>query len=170
MAIGQGWGGGRVGGQGCGFRLGIWGTCGAEGGLTPLPPPQLLPKGGDLTRQPPTHPEETEEELTEQQEPPPAGEGPGSAPPPSPDAADPPEGLRDPQRCGAERGGSGDEAEAPGGSDGPELGVTYTQVRGGGSTSQHPQPPPACFGARPLHERPGPLCTNLPFAQLSHWQ
>lgn len=89
---------------------------------------KLLPKGGDLTRQPPTHPEETEEELTEQQEPPLAGEGPGSAPPPSPDAADPPEGLRDPQRCGAERGGSGDEAEAPGGSDGPELGVTYTQV------------------------------------------
>ncbi|XP_075299424.1 LOW QUALITY PROTEIN: histone deacetylase 5 [Opisthocomus hoazin] len=89
---------------------------------------KLLPKAGELARQPPTHPEETEEELTEQQSPPP-GDGVPPAPPlASPDAGDPPERPRDPEGCGApseEPGDSGDEAEVP---DVAELGVTYEQV------------------------------------------
>ncbi|XP_071884845.1 histone deacetylase 5 isoform X3 [Anas platyrhynchos] len=95
---------------------------------------KLLPQGGELARQPPTHPEETEEELTEQQEPPPGGEGPPPGPLrllPSPDAGDPPEQPQDPEGCGAppeEPGDSGDEAETPGGSEVTELGVTYKQV------------------------------------------
>ncbi|NXS99634.1 HDAC9 deacetylase, partial [Jacana jacana] len=50
---------------------------------------KLLPKAGELARQPPTHPEETEEELTEQQSPPPGSDGVPPGPPlalASPDA------------------------------------------------------------------------------------
>uniref|UniRef100_A0A663F1U2 Histone deacetylase n=1 Tax=Aquila chrysaetos chrysaetos TaxID=223781 RepID=A0A663F1U2_AQUCH len=63
---------------------------------------KLLPKPGELARQPPTHPEETEEELTEQQSPPP-GDGATPGPPltlVSPDAGDPPERVQDPEGCG----------------------------------------------------------------------
>uniref|UniRef100_A0A674GY21 Histone deacetylase n=1 Tax=Taeniopygia guttata TaxID=59729 RepID=A0A674GY21_TAEGU len=41
---------------------------------------KLLPKGGELARQPPVHPEETEEELTAQQSPPPGERGPPGPP------------------------------------------------------------------------------------------
>uniref|UniRef100_A0A8C3Q903 histone deacetylase n=1 Tax=Geospiza parvula TaxID=87175 RepID=A0A8C3Q903_GEOPR len=101
---------------------------------------KLLPKGGELARQPPTHPEETEEELTEQQSPP--GERPPGPPlgPPialvSPEAGEPPEQPQDPEGC-QEPGDSGDEAEPPGDPDVTELGVTYKQVRLWGA----PKPP-----------------------------
>ncbi|XP_074417764.1 histone deacetylase 5 isoform X10 [Larus michahellis] len=91
---------------------------------------KLLPKAGELARQPPTHPEETEEELTEQQSPPP-GDGVPPGPPvaiASPDASDPPERLQDPEMPHEEPGDSGDEAEGSGVSDVTELGVTYKQV------------------------------------------
>ncbi|XP_014744892.1 PREDICTED: histone deacetylase 5 [Sturnus vulgaris] len=100
---------------------------------------KLLPKGGELARQPPTHPEETEEELTEQQSPPPGERGPPGPPlgPPlalvSPEAGDPPEQPQDPEGC-QEPGDSGDEAEATGDPDVTELGVTYKQ-------HEHPLPP-----------------------------
>ncbi|XP_041327263.1 histone deacetylase 5-like, partial [Pyrgilauda ruficollis] len=94
----------------------------------PPDPPSLLPKGGELARQPPTHPEETEEELTEQQSPPPGERGPLGPPLAlvSPEAGDPPEQPQDPEGC-QEPGDSGDEAEAPGDPDVTELGVTYKQ-------------------------------------------
>ncbi|KAM6334084.1 histone deacetylase 5 isoform 7-T7 [Alca torda] len=91
---------------------------------------KLLPKAGELARQPPTHPEETEEELTEQQSPPP-GDG---VPPGAPlaiaslDTSDPPERLQDPEMPHEEPGDSGDEAEGSGVPDVTELGVTYKQV------------------------------------------
>ncbi|XP_068067943.1 histone deacetylase 5 isoform X4 [Anomalospiza imberbis] len=108
---------------------------------------KLLPKGGELARQPPTHPEETEEELTEQQSPPPGERGPPGPPlgPPlalvSPEAGDPPEQPQDPEGC-QEPGDSGDEAEAPGDPDVTELGVTYKQV--------YPEAPLQLFPAPPL--------------------
>ncbi|XP_075027483.1 histone deacetylase 5 isoform X3 [Calonectris borealis] len=92
---------------------------------------KLLPKPGELARQPPTHPEETEEELTEQQSPPPGDGVPPGPPLASPDAGDPPEQLQDPEGCGVpheEPGDSGDEAETPGVPDVTELGVTYKQM------------------------------------------
>ncbi|KAM7074418.1 histone deacetylase 5 isoform 11-T11 [Ciconia maguari] len=106
---------------------------------------KLLPKAGELARQPPTHPEETEEELTEQQSPPP-GDGVPPSPPlalASPDAGDPPERLQDPEGCGVpheELGDSGDEAEAPGVPDVTELGVTYKQVFPEGPLQLYPAP------------------------------
>ncbi|KAM6107799.1 histone deacetylase 5-like, partial [Phoenicopterus ruber ruber] len=107
---------------------------------------KLLPKAGELARQPPTHPEETEEELTEQQSPPP-GDGAPPGPPLallSPEAGDPPERLQDPEGCGAPReepGDSGDEAEGPGGPDVAELGVTYKQVFPEAPLQLYPAPP-----------------------------
>ncbi|XP_038019311.1 histone deacetylase 5 isoform X3 [Motacilla alba alba] len=101
---------------------------------------KLLPKGGELARQPPTHPEETEEELTEQQSPPPGERGPPVALV-SPEAGDPPEQPQDPEGC-QEPGDSGDEAEAPGDPDVTELGVTYKQV--------YPEAPLQLFPAPPL--------------------
>ncbi|XP_054032826.1 histone deacetylase 5 isoform X2 [Dryobates pubescens] len=94
---------------------------------------KLLPKAGELARQPPTHPEETEEELTEQQSPPPGDRVPPGPPLTivSPDAGDPPEQRQDPEGCGGpcdEPGDSGDEPEGPGVPDVTELGVTYKQV------------------------------------------
>ncbi|KAM6295427.1 histone deacetylase 5 [Aegotheles albertisi] len=90
---------------------------------------KLLPKGGELARPPPTHPEETEEELTEQQSPPP-GDGAPPGPPLAPlDAGDPPERLQEPEGCGDPPGGAGDSGdEAPGDPNGPELGGGYQQV------------------------------------------
>ncbi|XP_041282163.1 histone deacetylase 5 isoform X2 [Onychostruthus taczanowskii] len=104
---------------------------------------KLLPKGGELARQPPTHPEETEEELTEQQSPPPGERGPLGPPLAlvSPEAEDPPEQPQDPEGC-QEPGDSGDEAEAPGDPDVTELGVTYKQV--------YPEAPLQLFPAPPL--------------------
>ncbi|KAM4884546.1 histone deacetylase 5 isoform 6-T6 [Sylvia borin] len=108
---------------------------------------KLLPKGGELARQPPTHPEETEEELTEQQSPPPGERVPPGPPlgPPvtlvSPEAGDPPEQPQDPEGC-QEPGDSGDEAEATGDPDVTELGVTYKQV--------YPEAPLQLFPAAPL--------------------
>ncbi|KAM6189902.1 histone deacetylase 5 isoform 1-T1 [Sarcoramphus papa] len=107
---------------------------------------KLLPKPGELARQPPTHPEETEEELTEQQSPPPDdGVPPG---PPlalvSPDAGDPPERLQEPEGCEVpceEPGDSGDEAEVPGVPDVTELGVTYKQVFPEAPLQLYPAPP-----------------------------
>ncbi|KAM6360799.1 LOW QUALITY PROTEIN: histone deacetylase 5, partial [Pluvialis apricaria] len=104
---------------------------------------KLLPKGGELPRQPPTHPEETEEELTEQQSPPP-GDGVPPGPPltlSSPDAGDPPERLSDPEVPREEPGDSGDEAEAPGVPDVTELGVTYKQVFPEAPLQLYPAPP-----------------------------
>ncbi|XP_064589418.1 histone deacetylase 5 isoform X3 [Zonotrichia leucophrys gambelii] len=120
---------------------------------------KLLPKGAELARQPPTHPEETEEELTEQQSPPPGDRGPPGPPlgPPialvSPEAGDPPEQPQEPQGC-QEPGDSGDEA--PGDPDVTELGVTYKQV--------YPEAPLQLFPAPPL----GVLA--LPHAALARTQ
>lgn len=83
---------------------------------------KLLPKGGDLTRQPPTHPEETEEELTEQQEPPPAGEGPGSAPPPPWMPPTPPRGCGTPSAVGRSGGAAGMRPKRRGGPTAPSWG------------------------------------------------
>ncbi|XP_053944302.1 histone deacetylase 5 isoform X3 [Cuculus canorus] len=92
---------------------------------------KLLPKAGELVRQPPTHPEETEEELTEQQSPPPGDGVPLGAPIAPLDGGEPPERLPDPEGCKVpheEPGDSGDEAEPPGVPDVAELGVSYKQV------------------------------------------
>ncbi|XP_074892453.1 LOW QUALITY PROTEIN: histone deacetylase 5 [Buteo buteo] len=100
---------------------------------------KLLPKAGELARQPPTHPEETEEELTEQQSPPP-GDGATPGPPltlVSPDAGDPPERLQDPEGC-EEPGDSGDEVDVP---DVTDLGVTYKQVFPEAPLQLYPAPP-----------------------------
>lgn len=145
QGIGWPWGGRWVAvGHGAEAGTGrLWGWrrqgCGGASVWPPHPPPapQLLPKPGELARQPPTHPEETEEELTEQQSPPP-GDGVSPGAPlavAAPDAGDPPERLQDPEGCGVpqeEPGDSGDEAEAP---DVTELGVTYKQVRPRGAPS-----------------------------------
>ncbi|XP_039243670.1 histone deacetylase 5 isoform X6 [Pipra filicauda] len=107
---------------------------------------KLLPKGGELARQPPTHPEETEEELTEQQSPPPGEGGPPGPPlgPPltliSPEAGDPPEQLQDPKGCQG-TGDSGDEAEGAGYPDVTELGVTYKQAYPEAPLQLYPTPP-----------------------------
>ncbi|XP_074413969.1 histone deacetylase 5 isoform X4 [Zonotrichia albicollis] len=116
---------------------------------------KLLPKGAELARQPPTHPEETEEELTEQQSPPPGDRGPPGPPIAlvSPEAGDPPEQPQEPQGC-QEPGDSGDEA--PGDPDVTELGVTYKQV--------YPEAPLQLFPAPPL----GVLA--LPHAALARTQ
>ncbi|XP_069733369.1 histone deacetylase 5 isoform X2 [Phaenicophaeus curvirostris] len=92
---------------------------------------KLLPKAGELARQPPTHPEETEEELTEQQSPPPGDGVPPGATLAPPDGGEPSEWLPDPEGCGDPReepGDSGEEAEPPASSDVAELGVSYKQV------------------------------------------
>ncbi|XP_056367959.1 LOW QUALITY PROTEIN: histone deacetylase 5 [Oenanthe melanoleuca] len=102
---------------------------------------KLLPKGAELARQPPTHPEETEEELTEQQSPPPAERGPPGPPLASPETGDPPEQPQDPEGC-QEPGDSGDEPEPGGDPDVTELGVTYKQV--------FPEAPLPLFPAPPL--------------------
>uniref|UniRef100_A0A663F0U8 Histone deacetylase n=1 Tax=Aquila chrysaetos chrysaetos TaxID=223781 RepID=A0A663F0U8_AQUCH len=153
---------------------------------------KLLPKPGELARQPPTHPEETEEELTEQQSPPP-GDGATPGPPltlVSPDAGDPPERVQDPEGCGVpceEPGDSGDEVDVPGVPDVTDLGVTYKQVRdlggpvdhcrGGGqhpnitrSLNAPPPPPPKFLHEHPTHERPpctSTLCTP-PISQKTY--
>ncbi|XP_054657441.1 histone deacetylase 5 isoform X3 [Grus americana] len=105
---------------------------------------KLLPKPGELARQPPTHPEETEEELTEQQSPPP-GDGVSPGPPlASPEAGDPPEQLPAPEGCGVpheEPGDSGDEADPPGAPDVAELRVTYQQVFPEAPLQLYPAPP-----------------------------
>ncbi|XP_030111838.4 histone deacetylase 5 isoform X2 [Taeniopygia guttata] len=120
---------------------------------------KLLPKGGELARQPPVHPEETEEELTAQQSPPPGERGPPGPPlgPPlalvSPEAGDPPEQPQDPEGC-QEPGDSGDEA--PGDPDVTELGVTYKQV--------YPEAP------LPLYPPPALGVLALPHAALARAQ
>ncbi|XP_064895575.1 histone deacetylase 5 isoform X3 [Columba livia] len=96
---------------------------------------KLLPKAGELARQPPTHPEETEEELTEQQSPPP---GDGVAPLAPLETGGPLERPQDPEGCGEplEPGDSGDEAP-----DVTELGVTYKQVFPEAPLQLFPGPP-----------------------------
>ncbi|XP_050183856.1 histone deacetylase 5 isoform X2 [Myiozetetes cayanensis] len=107
---------------------------------------KLLPKAGELARQPPTHPEETEEELTEQQSPPP-GEGVSPSLPLVqpltlifPEAGDPPEQLQDPEGCQG-LGDSGDEAEGTRDPDVTEVGITYKQVYPEASLQLYSTPP-----------------------------
>lgn len=150
-------------------------TQGVGGHLTPVPP-QLLPKGGELARQPPTHPEETEEELTEQQSPPPGERGPPGPPlgPPltlvSPEAGDPPEQPEDPEGC-QEPGDSGDEAEATGDPDVTELGVTYKQVsRQGGSNpppNSNTSTPCPLLSTQPCLVSPPPVLGTLAAAAMT---
>lgn len=156
-----------VGMDGCGVTVGWEWAQRAHGADTgyggevtePPVPPQLLPKAGELARQPPTHPEETEEELTAQQSPPPGERAPPGpplgAPLVSPEAGDPPEQPRDPEGC-PEPGDSGDEAEATTDPDVTELGVIYKQVTlwGGPLAPLSPPPSPA---TRPLPPNLGTL-------------
>uniref|UniRef100_A0A8C3Y7P0 Histone deacetylase n=1 Tax=Catharus ustulatus TaxID=91951 RepID=A0A8C3Y7P0_CATUS len=131
---------------------------------------KLLPKAGELARQPPTHPEETEEELTAQQSPPPGDRGPPGPPLGpllvSPEAGDPPEQPRDPEGC-PEPGDSGDEAEATTDPDVTELGVTYKQVTLWGGP-QHPlsPPPPALPLPRGAQSSPPPTGSPCPLVPI----